>query len=88
VAASGSRFTTARLQPLFVLLVAYCLPPACGGIVAVVAPWREGQLSPSIFQEERMDPDPEPVSLFTDVNTDFTFTLFRPRTGGMSALLS
>jgi hypothetical protein len=35
-----------------------------------------------------MDPDPEPVSLFTDVNTDFTFTLFRPRTGGMSALLS
>jgi hypothetical protein len=35
-----------------------------------------------------MDPDPEPVRLFTDVNTDFTFTLFRSRTGGMPASLN
>ena len=35
-----------------------------------------------------MDPDPEPVRLFADVNTNFTFTLFRSRAGGMPALLS
>jgi hypothetical protein len=35
-----------------------------------------------------MDPDPEPVTRFPDVNTDFTFTLFRSRTGGMPASLN
>jgi len=88
VAASGNRFTTARLQPpLFLLLRTTCRLLAAAALRSCAMPQRPSFLS-SFFQEKNMDPDPERVRRFADVNIAFTFTLFRSRTGGMPASLN